>query len=281
MHYAQPLEEEQQDFFSAGETAAEANNKLWLHAANILALRLDRMEPPLRREVVAYICNAESWNKNSSWSMRRSKANFFRLMQVLAPLIRAARWSGDVISSKNPLATLLIHAVLVLALWFPELVLPLVLVYLVLVGVWNYRFRPRTPPYVSTRLSYVDTVHRDELDKEFDTVPSQADNSRLRMRYDRLRHVAGRVQVIAGDVATRFEKIESFFTWRDPRVTAMFMLFLPVAAAVAYFVPYKKILVALAGFYIMRHPRLRRGDKTPSIIVCFFGRSPSKVEELI
>lgn len=211
--------------------------------------------------------------------MRKSKANFFRLMQVLSPLIRAGRWFGDVISWKNPLATLLIHAILVLALWFLHLVLPLVLVYLVLLGVWNYRFRPGSPPYFSTRLSYVDVAHPDELDEEFDTQPSQADDARVRMRYDRLRHVAGRIQTVTGDVATQFERIHLFLTWRDPRVTAVFMLILPVAAAVVYFVPYKRLLVALAGFYIMRHPRLRRTNNMPSIIVCFFRRSPSNSDE--
>jgi hypothetical protein len=284
MHYAQPLEEEQYDFFSATETAEEGN-KLWLHAANILALRLDRMEPPLRSEVVAYLCNAENCN-NSSWSLRRSKANFFRLMQVLSPLIGAERWFGGVISWKNPLTTLLIHGILVLALWFLDLVLPLVLLYLVLLGVWNYRFRPRRPPYFSMLLSYLNIVHPDELDEEFDTVKTSLsdDDGLLRMRYDRLRAVASRIQTVMGDVATLFERFQSLLTWRDPRVTAIFMLFLLLAAAVAYFVPYKKLLVAMAGFYIMRHPRLRRrrGTKTtPSIITNFFLRSPSKRDELM
>lgn len=273
MHYAQPL-----------QTAAEGY-KLWLHAANILALRLGRMEPPLRREVVAYLCNAENCN-NSSWSLRRSKANFNRLMQVISPLIGAERWFGGVISWKNPLTTLLIHAILVLALWFLDLVLPLVLLYLVLRGVWNYRRRPRRPPYFCMVLSYVNIVHPDELDEEFDTVKTSLsdDDGLLRMRYDRLREVAGRIQTVVGDVATLFERFQSLLTWRDPRVTAIFMLFLLLAAALAYFVPYKKLLVAMAGFYIMRHPRLRRrrGTKTtPSIITNFFLRSPSKRDELM
>jgi hypothetical protein len=86
-------------------------------------------------------------------------------------------------------------------------------------------------------------------------------------------------------IATQFERLQSLLTWRDPRVTAIFMLFLLLAAAVAYFVPYKKLLVAMAGFYIMRHPRLRRrrrGTKTtPYIITNFFLRLPSKRDELM
>ncbi|XP_066342553.1 FT-interacting protein 4-like [Miscanthus floridulus] len=276
MHYVQPLNEEQEDFFATVGSSDDTNGKLWSHAANILALRLDRIEPPLSKEVVAYMCNVESCN-NNSFSMRRSKANFLRLIAVLFPVIFAPlRWFDGVRSWRNPLVTLLIHAILVLALWFRQLVLPLVLVYIALVGVWNYRYRPRRPTYIDLCFSHVYMVQPDELDEEFDTYPtSQRDDGLVRLRYDRLRSIAGRVQTVVGDMASQFERIQSLLSWRDPIATAIFMLLLLIAAAMAYFLPYKKLLLAVPGFYIMRHPRLRTRTK-PSIFLCFLRRLPAK-----
>ncbi|RLM92970.1 uncharacterized protein C2845_PM08G07990 [Panicum miliaceum] len=71
--------------------------------------------------------------------------------------------------------------------------------------------------------------------------------------------------------------------WRPPitRVHLGILRATGLQTAVAYFVPYKKLLVAIAGFYIMRHPRLRPTKTTPSIIANFFLRSPSKRDELM
>jgi hypothetical protein len=179
------------------------------------------------------------------------------------------------------------HVILVLALWFHKLVLPLLIVCYSLVGLWNYRFHPHrhsAPSYVNLRLSFLDpgTVNPDELDEEFDTEKtSQSSDDVVRLRYDRLRHVAGRTQTVMGDLATQLERIQLLLSWRDTRATAIFMLFLLIAAAALYFVPFSyKLLVAAAGFYVMRHPRLRtRG--TPSIIACFIRRLPSKQDMVL
>ncbi|KAF8762175.1 hypothetical protein HU200_009722 [Digitaria exilis] len=267
MHYAQPLEDSS-----------------WTRdtTVNILALRLNRMEPPLRREVVAYLCNAESCNSNS-WCLRRSKVNFYRFIATFSTLFRILRLFEGVIKWRNPLVTLLIHAIFVLGLWFHELVLPLVFMCVGLLGLWNYRFCPSRPVYFDLGLSGLDFVHPDELDEEFDTAdrPSRKIDSLVRMRYDRLRSVAGRIQTVIGDVAVKLERIQSLLSWRDVRATAIFMHFLLVAAAVVYFVPCK-ILVALAGFYIMRHPRLRRRTNImTSIPVNFLRRLPSKQDQIM
>lgn len=261
----QPLKEEQEAFSSE-----DTNGKLWSHAANILALRLGRIEPPLRKEVVAYMCSVESCNDNS-FSLRRSNANFYRVTALLSPVIAPLRW-------RNPLVTFLVHAVLVLALCFHGLVLPLLLVYVSLAGVWNYRRRPQRPTYIDVILSHAlhGLVHPDELE-EFDTYPSQRNDDVVRMRYDRLRSVAGRVQTVTGEVAAHFERIQSLLSWRDPTATAIFMLFLLIAAAVSCILPYKKLLLAVAAFYIMRHPRLHNRTKTPSIFLNFFRHLPSKI----
>ena len=67
-------------------------------AVALIAHRLGRMDPPLRRECVEHLCEAHSHR----WSMRRSKAHFFRLMAALAPLFAALRWFVHICHWKNP-----------------------------------------------------------------------------------------------------------------------------------------------------------------------------------
>ncbi|KAG6638341.1 hypothetical protein CIPAW_10G028300 [Carya illinoinensis] len=66
MHYIHPLTVSQLD-------------SLRHQATQIVSMRLSRAEPPLRKEVVEYMLDVGS----HKWSMRRSKANFFRIMGVL------------------------------------------------------------------------------------------------------------------------------------------------------------------------------------------------------
>lgn len=202
-------------------------------------------------------------------------------MAMVAPFADSVRWFHGVCSWHNPHVTLLIHAIFVLALWFHELVLPLVLVCVGLLCLWNSRFCPSRPAYFDLGLSCLHTVDPDELDEEFDTEsPGHNYHNVMRLRYERLRTLAGRTQIVIGEVAAQLERIQSLLYWRDPRATAIFMLFLVVEAAVVYCVPCK-ILVALAGFYIMRHPRLGRTNNMPPILVNFLRRLPSKQDQLM
>uniref|UniRef100_A0A0E0FAB7 C2 domain-containing protein n=1 Tax=Oryza meridionalis TaxID=40149 RepID=A0A0E0FAB7_9ORYZ len=261
MHYMHPLEIVDHDW-------------LRLAATNVLALRLGRAEPPLRSEVVKYMCNALVY---SCWSMRKSKANFARLMEMFIPLLDGLR---AVRSWRNPGVTLLAHAIFVLALYFHELLPAMVLLCVGFKGLWNYRFRPSQPPYVDYTVSLLDGVYPDDLDEEFDTFPTRANQKLVKMRYERLRDLAGRVQTVLGDLASLGEKIQSLVNWTDPRATAVFLLFTVVAATAVYLVP-TKILVGTAGFYIMRHPRLRRKDNTPSIVMSFISRLSSRQDTVL
>jgi hypothetical protein len=47
-------------------------------AMNIVALHLMRAEPPMRQEVVQFMLDTEA----ERWSMRRSKANYYRIMVI-------------------------------------------------------------------------------------------------------------------------------------------------------------------------------------------------------
>ncbi|XP_021281477.1 FT-interacting protein 1-like [Herrania umbratica] len=261
MHYKRPLSVIQQDM-------------LRHQAVTIVAARLGRAEPPLRREVVEYMSDANA----HLWSMRRSKANFLRLTSVFSGLFSVGKWFGEVCMWKNPITTVLVHVLFVMLVCFPELILPTVFLYMFLIGVWNYRYRPRYPPHMNTSLSCADAVSPDELDEEFETFPASRGSDIIRMRYDRLRSVAARIQSVVGDIATQGERLQALLNWRDPRATTIFVIFCLVAAIVLYVTPFQ-VLALLAGFYFMRHPRFRH--KTPAAPINFFRRLPARTDSML
>ncbi|XP_030457154.1 FT-interacting protein 7-like [Syzygium oleosum] len=261
MHYIRPLTPMQLDL-------------LRHQAVNLVAARLSRAEPPLKREVVEYMSDAHS----HLWSMRRSKANFFRLMSVFAGLFAFGKWFGEVCKWKNPVTTILVHILFGMLVLFPELILPTAFLYMFIIGLWNYRYRPRHPPHMNTRISYADAVHPDELDEEFDTFPTTRSPAAVRYRYDRLRSVAGKVQTVVGDLASQGERIQALLSWRDPRATVIFILFCLVAAIVLYATPFQVVAI-FVGAYVMRHPRLRH--KVPSAPINFFKRLPAQTDSML
>ncbi|KAK4415427.1 FT-interacting protein 1 [Sesamum alatum] len=258
MHYLHPFTVNQLD-------------SLRYQAMSIVAARLGRAEPPLRKEVVEYMLDVDS----HMWSMRRSKANFFRIMSLLSGMVSANRWFNDVCNWKNPITSVLVHVLFLILLWYPELILPTFFLYAFLIGLWNYRYRPRHPPHMDTKLSWAEAVHPDELDEEFDTFPTTRQQDVVRMRYDRLRSIAGRIQTVAGDIATQGERLQSLLSWRDPRATSLFILFCVCAAVVLYMTPIRVVILA-AGLYVLRHPRFR--SKLPSVPSNFFRRLTARTD---
>lgn len=261
MHYVRPLTVMQQD-------------SLRHHAVNIVAARLTRAEPPLKKEVIEYMSDVHS----HMWSMRRSKANFFRLMSVFSGILAVNKWFGEVCSWKSPVTTVLVHILLAMLIYFPELILPTAFLYMFVIGIWNYYYRPRYPPHMNTTISCADAVPPDELDEEFDTFPSTRSHEIVRRRYDRLRSVAGRIQSVVGDMASQGERIQALLSWRDTRASAIFLIFCLVAAVVLYVMPFQ-LLALIAGGYIMRHPRFRR--KMPSVPFNFFRRLPARTDTML
>ncbi|KAM7260382.1 hypothetical protein ACFE04_016123 [Oxalis oulophora] len=261
MHYVRPFSVIQQDM-------------LRHQAVNIVAMRLGRAEPPLRKEVVEYMSDVDS----HLWSMRRSKANFFRLMTVFSGLFAAGKWFGDICMWKNPITTVLVHVLYLMLACFPELILPTLFLYMFLIGVWNFRYRPRYPPHMNIKISQAEVVHPDELDEEFDTFPTSRNPEIVRMRYDRLRSVAGRIQTVVGDIATQGERMQALLSWRDPRASALFVTFCFGAAIVLFVTPFQ-VITALAGFYMMRHPRFRY--RLPSVPINFFRRLPARTDSML
>ncbi|XP_022865394.1 FT-interacting protein 1-like [Olea europaea var. sylvestris] len=261
MHYLHPF------------TVNQVDN-LRYQAMNIVAVRLGRAEPPLRKEVVEYMLDVDS----HMWSMRRSKANFFRIMSLLSGMISLNRWFTDVCHWKNPITSVLVHILFLILIWYPELILPTVCLYMFLIGLWNYRYRPRHPSHMDTKLSWAEAMHPDEVDEEFDTFPTSRPHDAVRMRYDRLRSVAGRIQTVVGDIATQGERFQCLLSWRDPRATSLFILFCLCASVVLYAAPFRVVALA-SGLYMLRHPRFR--SKLPSVPSNFFKRLPARTDSMI
>lgn len=261
MHYIRPLSMLQLD-------------SLRNHAVQIIATRFSRMEPPLRKEVVEYMSDVES----HLWSMRRSKANFFRLVSIFSSFFTIGRWFSDVCWWKKPSTTVLVHILFVILVCFPELILPTIFLYFFLIGLWNYRYRSRYPPHMNTRISCADTVHPDELDEEFDTFPTSRSSDIVKMRYDRLRSLAGRIQTVVGDIATQGERMQALLSWRDPRATIIGLVFCLGGAMVLYVTPFY-VVILIFGFYMMRHPRFR--NKLPSAPLNFFRRLPARTDLML
>ncbi|CAM0904212.1 unnamed protein product [Alopecurus aequalis] len=243
-------------------------------ATSIAAARLGRAEPPLRREVVEYMLDADS----HAWSMRRSKAHFFRVTALLSGAASTARWLVDVCHWKSPATTVLVHLLFVTLMCFPELILPTMFLYMSVTGVWNYRRRPRRPANMDARLSCAEATHPDEIDEELDTFPTSKPNDVVRLRYDRLRCVAGRIQTVVGDVATQGERVRSLLTWRDPRATAIFTALCLVAGVALYVTPFR-VVALVSGLYALRHPRFR--SRMPSAASNFFKRLPSRADTML
>ncbi|CAI0406723.1 unnamed protein product [Linum tenue] len=137
---------------------------------------------------------------------------------------------------------------------------------------------PRNPPHMDTKLSWAEAVAADELDEEFDTFPTTKAQDVVRMRYDRLRSVAGRIQTVVGDIATQGERFQGLLSWRDPRATSLFVMFCFVVAVALYITPFKMVAL-VAGLLWLRHPKFR--SKLPSVPSNFFRRLPSRADSML
>ncbi|XP_021715228.1 protein QUIRKY-like [Chenopodium quinoa] len=262
MHHIKPLAPGQQEM-------------LRIAAVKILAVHLSRSEPPLRQEVVRYMLDADS----HTFSMRKVRANWFRIINLVAGVIDVVKWIEDTRTWKNPTSTVLVHALLVMLVWFPDLIIPTLAFYVFVIGAWNYRFRSRDPlPHFDPKISLAENIDRDELDEEFDIMPSNRPSEVVRARYDKLRTLGARVQTVLGDLATQGERIQALVTWRDPRATGIFVGLCFVVAIILYLVPSKMVAMA-SGFYYLRHPMFR--DRAPSPAINFIRRLPSKTDRLL
>ncbi|CAL0299212.1 unnamed protein product [Lupinus luteus] len=261
MHYVRPFGPAQQDI-------------LRYTAIRIVTARLARSEPALGQEVVQFMLDSDT----HVWSMRRSKANWFRMVGILSRVATLSRVVDNIRTWVHPPTTVLMHVLLVAIVLFPYLILPTLFMYAFLILILGFRYRQRVPQSMDMRLSYVDMVSIDELDEEFDGFPTTRSGEQVRIRYDRVRGLAGRAQTLLGDVAAQGERLEALFSWRDPRATGIFAVLCLVASLGFYTVPFKGFVMGI-GFYYMRHPRFR--NDMPSIPSNFFRRLPSLSDQIM
>ncbi|GAV85696.1 C2 domain-containing protein/PRT_C domain-containing protein [Cephalotus follicularis] len=261
MHYTHPLSVYQLD-------------SLRHQAAQLLSSRLGRAEPPLRKEVVDYILDVGS----NMWSLRRARANFARIISFFSVLIDAWRGLEKIRSWKNPYITASFLILFEIAVFHPRFMFLMLLYFCSLFGLWRLRKRPRHPPHMDATLSYADTANPDELDEEFDTFPTSKTGEALKARYDRLRHVGGRLIAVVGDLAHQVERIQSLMNWRDPRASAYFVVFCFTTATLVYVFSFKWLL-SLLLIYVMRPPRFR--VDIPPAPVNFLRRLPARTDSLL
>lgn len=261
MHYIHPISVAQLDF-------------LRYQAIQTVSARLGRAEPPLKKEAIEYMLDMGS----HIWSIRKAKANFVRVMNVMSGVALVAKWFDQICHWKNPLTTVLIHILFVILIIYPELILPTLFLYLFIIGTWNYRWKPKHPPHMDIHLSLADAIGHDELDEEFDSFPTSKPTDIVKMRYDRLRSIGGRIQTVIGDLAMQGERFQSLLSWRDPRASALFAVFCLLTAFVLYITPFQ-IIALLSGFYVLRHPKLR--NKVPHLSTNFFKRLPARSDLML
>ncbi|KAF1001473.1 hypothetical protein AG4045_031140 [Apium graveolens] len=261
MHYIYPLSMHQID-------------SLRHQATQIVSIRLSRAEPPLRKEVVEYMLDVGS----TMWSVRKSKANYCRIIEVMTRFTVFCRLFNQICMWKNPFITVLVHMLLLVLVYYPQMILSMMCFAIFMIGISKYRFRPRHPPHMDIKLSLAHTAYGDELDEEFDTFPTSKQGEVLKMRYDRLRCIGSRIQVVIGDLATQGERVHNLLSWRDPRATSLFLILCFISAIVLYVTPSRVIAVSM-GFYILRHPRFRH--KLPLTPLSFFRRLPARSDSLL
>ncbi|XP_050370719.1 FT-interacting protein 3-like [Argentina anserina] len=244
-------------------------------AAHVIRSRLSRAEPPLRKEVVNYMLDANA----HQWSVRRGKANYTRIVKLFDGFAAIYKWFENIRKWTNPIVTVIVHIFFLLVLFFPGVLLPTILFYFCGIGICRYRTRPRQIAYINTKLSIASNITLEDLAEEFDRFPSEQTNIiELKMRYDKLRSLGGKIQTLLGDIANQGERVQSLVSWRDPRATCMFVIFSFVAGVIAFLVPFR-VLAIVAIFYELRHPSLR--IDLPSFPQNFLKRMPAKSDTMI
>ncbi|XP_034207091.1 FT-interacting protein 3-like [Prunus dulcis] len=261
MHYLRPI------------TAAQLD-MLRMIALYLVKAHFSRADPPLTREVVEYMCDGNC----HLWSIRRSRANFFRLATALSGVISAGKWFWEICMWKNPIMTVLAHVFFLMLVCFPQLILPTAFLCMVLSGLWNFHFRARCPPHINIKLSQLELVNLDELDEEFCTYPTSQNMELVGKRYDRLRSNASSVQALVGDMASLEERFQLLLSWRDRRATVLFVTFCIAVTFVLYVTPFTAV-AAFAGLIVMMPPRFRHMLPTAAFFN-FFSGLPTKTDTI-
>ena len=221
--YSQPLLPKMQCSSTLSEFKLD---KLKNEAASLIALCLARDEPPLRKEVISYMLDVGV----ETWSLQKAIANYDRVRMVVISFLD---WFENLRNGK--LTMIFVYANLLLAILFPNMLLPFIFLVLIAACLWRYRKRPRLPPDMHIKLTGIVINSRD----------------------DQLR-VIGRMQTALGELATLGERVESLLSWRDGLATSVFFVvfvFLCVAACcITYAIGCRWFMVFLMVLLVVRRP---------------------------
>ncbi|KAI4378399.1 hypothetical protein MLD38_015882 [Melastoma candidum] len=145
------------------------------------------------------------------WSVRRSKANWFRVVGCLSRVGSFLQFRNRIRTWAHPPMTVLALVLWAAAVLCLHLILPTIFMYMFLVLVLRFRYRRRaTPGGIDPRLSCTEAASPDKLDEEFDSFPMGRAPDAVRIRFDRLR-----AQAVVG------ERLEALLNWRDPKATGI------------------------------------------------------------
>ncbi|XP_061360529.1 FT-interacting protein 4-like [Gastrolobium bilobum] len=188
--------------------------------------KLSKSEPPMRREVVEYVLDS----REIMWSMRRARADFERINILVSGLVALYTRFDEICKWENPNVTVMVIVVVIVVPVVLDICSPLpqhLFWHFILCIYWGWKYanRPKKLAHVNLELSNVHTASVDELEEEFDPIPTRfGDNVIRRNRYDRLRIVAGKYAALMGDFATIGEKLQYPLSWQDPTVTMLVMI---------------------------------------------------------
>ncbi|XP_028788084.1 FT-interacting protein 3-like [Neltuma alba] len=240
----------------------------------LLSSRMSKTEPAWRREVVSYMLDSNE----SLWSMRRGRADFDRIKAVMSGFVALHAQYDKICQWKNPTSSLIVCLIIFVLILEPQILLPGILFCLMLDIILQYPKRPGLLSHVDLQLSHVNAASVDELEEEFDPVPSKFEDRIIRYRYDRLRIILGRLAAEMGKLATRIEKLQSFLTWQDPTATFLFMILCLIGGIVTLFIPFQ-LVISICVLYLLRHPRFR--SPIPALFENWVSRMPSKLDSMI
>ncbi|KAL5077995.1 hypothetical protein RYX36_016979 [Vicia faba] len=243
-------------------------------AAAIMIMRFRRAEPPLSKEVVEFMLDMRA----NVWSMRRGRAQFYRIASLLSGLVWFVKNFEEIRSWKSSFTSIAGYLIFLFIIFKPGVILPIMFIMLFFKGVLNFRIRPRFPSHMDTRLSHADTATTEELEEEFDPFPTKFSGGNLQKRYDRLRGISGRVLAVIGDLATQGERVQALISWRDPRATALFLIFCVVAMILTCIISFRTIII-LSVTYVLRPPRFR--FDLPAFPQNFLRRMPAKSDGML
>ena len=76
------------------------------------------------------------------------------------------------------------------------------------------------------------------------------------------------------------ERAQSLLSWRDHRVTPIFILLSLVVAVVLYWTPFKVVVVVM-GLYFLLPSRFRSSRRRTSMVFNLYSRLPSKDDSML